>query len=133
MRTRTLSCALWFAVSVLGTGITLAAQRGGGPGGAGGAAHPAIGNREAIAEGRQLPRVHPRPTPEQHEMLKSELTKRGWTTDDFNLLSSNLAQAPPDKVCQLVSDFFAAQLSLSDPEAQTRLLVNSLRPVFVAG
>ncbi len=53
MRTRTLSCALWFAVSVLGTGITLAAQRGGGPGGAG-AAHPAIGNREAIAEGEKL-------------------------------------------------------------------------------
>lgn len=88
---------------------------------------------EAIAEGRQLPRVHPRPTREHQEMLQSELAKRGWTTDDFKLLSTNMAQAPPDKVCQLVGDFFAAQLALSDPEAQTRLLVNSLRPVFFAG
>jgi hypothetical protein len=90
---------------------------------------------EAIAEGRQLPRVHPRPTPEHQQMLQSELTKRGWTADDFKLFSSNvaLAQAPPDKVCQLVGDFFAAQLALSDPEAQTRLLVNHLRPVFFAG
>jgi hypothetical protein len=88
---------------------------------------------EAIAEGRQLPRVQPRPTPEHQEMLEAELMKRGWTTDDFKLLSSNLAQVPPDKVCQLVSDFFAAQFALADPDAQARLLVNSLRPVFVAG
>jgi hypothetical protein len=32
----------------------------------------------------------------------------------------------------MVYDWFAAQLSLSDPEAQMRLLVESLRPV-VAG
>ena len=88
---------------------------------------------EAIAEGRQLPRVHPRPTPEHQQLLQDELTKRGWTAEDFKLLSGNLAQAPPDKVCQLVGDFFAAQLALSDPEAQTRMLINSLRPVFFAG
>jgi hypothetical protein len=88
---------------------------------------------EAIAEGRQLPRVQPRPTPEHQQLLQSELVKRGWTTDDFKLFSSNLAQLPPEKVCQLVQDFFAAQFALSDPEAQMRLLMNSLRPVFVAG
>jgi hypothetical protein len=41
-----------------------------------------------------------------------------------------MAQGAPDKVCQLVHDFFAAQLSLSDPDVQMRLLVDSLKPVF---
>lgn len=87
---------------------------------------------EAIAEGRQMPRVHPRASQEQHQMLATELAKRGWTQDDFRLLSSDqaLAKAPPEKVCQLVYDFFAAQLALPDPDAQQRLLVDSLRPVF---
>jgi hypothetical protein len=87
---------------------------------------------EAIAEGRQLPRVHPRPTQEQYRLLAGELTKRGWTPDDFKLLSSKqaMAQGTPEKVCQLVHDFFAAQLTLPDADAQTRLLVDSLRPVF---
>jgi hypothetical protein len=90
---------------------------------------------EAIAEGRQLPRVHPRPTREQHQMLASELVKRGWTEDDFKLLSSDqaMAQAAPVKVCQLVHDYFAAQLSLPDQEAQLRLLVIALRLVLTAG
>ena len=43
-----------------------------------------------------------------------------------------LARAAPDKVCQLVYDWFAAQLAISDGEVQQRLLVDSLRPV-VAG
>jgi hypothetical protein len=41
-----------------------------------------------------------------------------------------MAQAPPEKVCKLVSDFFAAHLALPDPDAQMRLLVDSLRSVF---
>jgi hypothetical protein len=87
---------------------------------------------EAIAEGRQLPRVHPRPTQAHHAMLASDLAKRGWTQDDFRILSNEqaMAQAPPEKVCQLVQDLFAAQLSLPDTDAQLRLLVDSLRPVF---
>jgi hypothetical protein len=87
---------------------------------------------EAIAEGRQLPRVHPQPTQAQYQLLASELAKRGWTQDDFKLLSSKqaMAQGAPEKVCQLVHDFFAAQLTLPDADAQTRLLVDSLRPVF---
>jgi hypothetical protein len=87
---------------------------------------------EAIADGRQVPRVHPRPSPAQYEMLANELTKRGWTQADFQLLTSKqgLAQAEPDKVCQLVQEFFGAQLALPDAEVQMRLLVDSLRPVF---
>ncbi len=49
---RNLSCALPF-VALLFAGITVTAQRGGGPPAAG-KAHPAIGNREAIAEGEKL-------------------------------------------------------------------------------
>ena len=52
---------------------------------------------EAIADGRQMPRVHPRPTPGPVGMLASELTKRGWTADDFQLLSSRQAMAQADR------------------------------------
>jgi hypothetical protein len=43
-----------------------------------------------------------------------------------------LARANPAKVCQLVHDWFAAQLGLKDADMQLRLLVDSLKPV-VAG
>ena len=46
---------LLFALgSLLFSGITLSAQRGGGPPAAAAQTHPAIGNREAIAEGEKL-------------------------------------------------------------------------------
>lgn len=45
---------LWALGSWLLVSISLTAQRGGGPPAAGGPAHPAIGNREAIAEGEKL-------------------------------------------------------------------------------
>jgi len=62
------------------------------------------------------------------------LGKLGWTKADLQLFSDEraLAKAPPDKVCQLVHDWFAAQLAISDADVQQRLLVDSLRPV-VAG
>jgi hypothetical protein len=86
---------------------------------------------EAIADGRQTPRAHIRPSPDQQVLLKAELTKRGWTADDSRMLASD--QTPPEKMCQLVHDFFAAQLALSDTEAQMRLLTSTLRPIFAAG
>jgi hypothetical protein len=89
---------------------------------------------EAIAEGRKQPRVYPQPRQTDYDKLAADLTKRGWTPADMQLFSdeSSLAKAAPDKVCQMVHDWFAAQLSLGDTEAQMRLLVESLRPV-VAG
>ncbi len=88
---------------------------------------------KAIAEGRQLPRVHARPTQEQRDMLTAELIKKGWTGADFQILANDrtMAEAPATKVCQLVHDFFSAQLAVPDAEAQMRLLVNSVRPIFV--
>jgi alkylated DNA repair dioxygenase AlkB len=87
---------------------------------------------DAIAEGRQLVRVRPRPTGDHYKMLEDELGKRGWKEDDFKLMSNDqaMAQAPPEKLCQLAQDFFAAQLALPDSEAQLRLLATWLRQVF---
>ena len=87
---------------------------------------------EAIAEGRKQPRVYPRPTPAHHELLAANLRKMGWTQEDMALFSDEraLSRAAPEKVCQVVHDWFSAQLSLTDPEAQTRLLVDSVRPIF---
>jgi hypothetical protein len=89
---------------------------------------------EAIAEGRKQPRVYPQPRQTDYDLLAADLTKRGWTQADMALFSDEraLAQAAPEKVCQMVHDWFAAQLELGNVDARTRLLVESLRPV-VAG
>jgi hypothetical protein len=89
---------------------------------------------EAIAEGRKQPRVYPQPRQADYDMLASDLAKMGWTQADMQLFSDEraLSRAAPEKVCQMVHDWFAAQLALKDQEAQMRLLVESLRPV-VAG
>jgi hypothetical protein len=89
---------------------------------------------EAIADGRRVPRVYPKPRNTDYETLASALTGLGWSQADMQLFSDEreLARASPDKICQLVHDWFAAQLGLKDADAQLRLLVDSLRPV-VAG
>lgn len=89
---------------------------------------------EAIAEGRKAPRVYPQPRPTDYDLLAADLAKRGWSQTDMQLFSDEraLARASPEKVCQMVHDWFAAQLAIKDPDIQLRLLVDSLRPV-VAG
>ncbi len=89
---------------------------------------------EGIADGRKSPRVYPGPRKTDYDTLAGELTKRGWSQADMALFSDEqaLARASPEKVCQLVHDWFAAQLGLKDADMQLRLLVDSLKPV-VAG
>jgi hypothetical protein len=89
---------------------------------------------EAIADGRKSPRVYPGPRKTDYDMLAGELTKLGWSQADMQLFSDEkaLSRASPQKVCQLVHDWFAAQLGLKDADMQLRLLVDSLKPV-VAG
>jgi len=89
---------------------------------------------EAVADGRKLPRVYPKPRKTDYETLATALTSLGWSQADMQLFSDEreLSRAAPDKICQLVHDWFAAQLGLKDADAQLRLLVDSLRPV-VAG
>ena len=87
---------------------------------------------EAIAEGRRQPRVYPRPSQAHHDLLAANLRNMGWTQEDMELFSDEraLSRADPEKVCQVVHDWYAAQLSLTDAEAQIRLLVDSARPIF---
>jgi hypothetical protein len=89
---------------------------------------------EAIADGRATPRVYPQPHKTDYDALASDLTRRGWTQADMQLFSDEraLAHAGAAKVCQMVQDWFAAQLAVSDQDMQLRLLVDSLKPV-VAG
>lgn len=90
---------------------------------------------EAIADGRSTPRAYPNPKREDYEKLAGDLQKNfNWTQGDLQLFTNEqqLAQASPGKVCQLVHDWFAAQLAIKDPDMQVRLLVDSLKPV-VAG
>jgi hypothetical protein len=87
---------------------------------------------EAIAEGRKQPRVYPIPKQADYDRLASDLAKLGWTGADIQLFSDEraLSKAEPAKVCQMVHDWFTAQLQMKDTDGQMRLLVESLRPVI---
>jgi hypothetical protein len=89
---------------------------------------------EAIADGRKASRVYPQPRKTDYDTLAADLARRGWSQADMQLFSDEraLSRAGPEKVCQLVHDWFAAQLAIKDPDMQLRLLVDSLKPV-VAG
>jgi hypothetical protein len=87
---------------------------------------------DAIAEGRKIARVYPAPKRGDYDALAALLIKRGWTQADLTLFSDaqNFGKAKPEKICQMVLDWFAAQLDLTDAEMQLRLLANALRPLI---
>lgn len=89
---------------------------------------------EAIAEGRKAPRPQTPPRREDYDTLAGQLAQRGWNPADLALFSDPraLSRAAPQKVCQMVQDWFAAQLAVKDEDVQLRLLVEALKPV-VAG
>jgi hypothetical protein len=89
---------------------------------------------EAIAEGRKAPRAQTPPRREDYDALAAQLAQRGWSPADLQLFSDAraLSRATPQKVCQMVQDWFAAQLAVKDEDVQLRLLVEALKPV-VAG
>ena len=89
---------------------------------------------EAISDGRKSPQSYLPPRKSDYDALAAELTSRGWTQADLQTFSDPraLGRATPQQVCKMVQDWFAAQISIKDPAAQLRLLVESLRPV-VAG
>ena len=90
---------------------------------------------EAIADGRKLPRVYPKPRNTDYETLATALDRARLEPSRhaavFRRARAGAARRP-DKICQLVHDWFAAQLGLKDADVQLRLLVDSSRPV-VAG
>jgi GYF domain 2 len=86
---------------------------------------------EAIAEGRKVPRAHVPPKQADFDALVAELTARGWSQADLQLFSDEkaLARSSQEKVCQMVHQWFEAQLALKDEEARQRLLADTLKPI----
>jgi hypothetical protein len=86
---------------------------------------------EAIADGRKKVRTYPEPRRTDYDVLKADLVKRGWTDADFQLFTDAqaLARASPEKVCQLVHDWFASHFDIKDADMQLRLLVETIKPV----
>jgi hypothetical protein len=89
---------------------------------------------DAIADGRTTARVYSQPQKADYDLLARDLVRRGWTQADLQLFSDEkaLARAGSAKVCQLVHDWFAAQLAVTDAAIQERLLAEALKPI-VAG
>lgn len=89
---------------------------------------------DAVTEGRKSPVKRDPPRREDYDLLSAELGKRGWSAADLQLFTDAraLSRAAPEKVCQMVQDWFAAQLAIEDEAAKTRLLGEALKPV-VAG
>lgn len=88
----------------------------------------------AVADGRKSPVERDKATKPDYDILSSELTNIGWSKADVGLFANPqaLAKAPPEQVCKMVQDWFAAHLAINDKQVQERLLVETLRPV-VAG
>lgn len=89
---------------------------------------------DAVAEGRKSPTKREPPRREDYDVLSAELGKRGWSAADLQLFTDAraLSRAAPEKVCQMVQDWFTAQLAVQDEGAKIRLLGEALKPV-VAG
>ena len=87
---------------------------------------------EAAADGRKSPKSYRAPTREDYDVLAAQLQARGWTPVDLQTFSDAkaLARATPERVCQMVQDWFSAQLSVKDEAVQIRLLVEALKPVI---
>jgi hypothetical protein len=85
----------------------------------------------AAVEGRKSPVQHAMPEKSDYDLLAAELGTLGWSQADIQLFADPkaLAQAPRDRVCKMVQDWFAAHLAIKDAAAQERLLFETLRPV----
>lgn len=89
---------------------------------------------EAVSDGRTSPVTRERATKADYDVLAAELTKLGWTKADLRVFADPkaLAQTEPEKVCQMVQDWFSAHLAITDTSVQERLMYETLRPI-VAG
>lgn len=86
---------------------------------------------EAIADGRKSPTPHDKAVKADYDILVQELTKLGWKENDLQVFSNPtlLSREPPERVCQMVQDWFNAHLAVADQGTQERLLVETLKPV----
>jgi hypothetical protein len=87
---------------------------------------------EAIADGRKSPATHAKASKADYETLVAQLSKLGWNDRDLKVFSnpSALKEESPAHVCQMVTDWFAAHLAITDPGVQERLLADTLKPGF---
>lgn len=86
---------------------------------------------EAIGEGRKSPITHDKPQKGDYDALMEQLGKLGWTQTDVATFADPraLARTEPERVCQMVQDWFVAHISIPDAGMQERLLGETLRPV----
>ena len=86
---------------------------------------------DAIGEGRKSPIAHEKPQKGDYDALMAELGKLGWTQNDVATFADPraLARTEPERVCQMVQDWFVAHISIPDAGVQERLLGETLRPV----
>jgi hypothetical protein len=86
----------------------------------------------AIVDGRKTQNKITPAGRKDYDVLAAQLALRGWSPADLALFDDAraLAQAPQQKVCQMVQDWFAAQLSVKDQEVQARLFGATLRPLI---
>ncbi len=87
---------------------------------------------QAIADGRQAPKSRERPQKPDYDVLAVQLGQLGWSQADLQLFANPkaLARAAPERVCQMVQDWFSAHISIEDEAVQERLLFETLRPVI---
>jgi GYF domain 2 len=86
---------------------------------------------EAIGDGRKNPVTHERPQKADYDVLMAQLNQLGWSQGDVATFADPraLAKAPPERVCQMVEDWFTAHIAIPDAAVQERLLTDTLRPV----
>ncbi len=87
---------------------------------------------EAVAEGRKTPVSRQAAQKPDYDLLAMELGKIGWTQDDLKLFANPkaLSEAPRERVCKMVQDWFQAHIDIQDRSVQDRLLFVTLRPVI---
>jgi hypothetical protein len=86
---------------------------------------------EAIGEGRRAPVVHDKPQKSDYDMLMDQLGKLGWKQSDISTFADPraLARTEPERVCQMVQDWFVAHIAIEDAATKQRLIGETLRPV----
>jgi len=87
---------------------------------------------EAVAEGRRAPAERQSAQKPDYDVLAKHLGEIGWKQDDLKLFANPkaLAEAPRERVCQMVQDWFRAHIGIDDKSVQERLLYVTLRPVI---
>lgn len=86
----------------------------------------------AIVEGGKSPVTRSQPQQTDYNLLAAELGTIGWSQADIQLFADPkaLSEAPRERVCKMVKDWFTAHLAVKDEPARERLLYETLRLVI---